>query len=289
MTKRSNIFPAVAFSGVAIFLGYFFFTSTLPAHFQMQHFFKTIKKYPEGDERAFKDIAADASIFTPYTFVQPDLRNEFLSQAFDVGHVQKGETEILLFGIGLLEDVVSRDDLYPHYHHSIGRAYTELAKTDISQKEYYLEKALQSYERAHLLTPNMPDISYLYIVSLTNVGRYDEAISLARKTLSDDPRVPSSHYYLGMALMKSGEKNYVEALHHLETSLSIPFDEKFAAVNRQMYEKILAYFYDIKDVKNFITTIKRLQVLDERQSSIYKTIEDYVVKNNRIPTINIKR
>ena len=86
----------------------------------------------------------------------------------------------------------------------LGAAY---AKTGLP------EQALDQYEQAFKLEPNVPVLHSNKAAALVMLGRWEEAEQAARRALQLDTKSIDAHYMLGIAMMKQGKITSETAAH----------------------------------------------------------------------------
>jgi DNA-binding winged helix-turn-helix (wHTH) protein/TolB-like protein len=97
-------------------------------------------------------------------------------------------------------------ETYPGYALTwahLGRAYTASASFNFGGAELYT-KAKAAYEKALSLQPTLA-IARIYMANLlTDTGKTEQAVSLLRETLKNNPNLAEAHWELGYAYRYSG-------------------------------------------------------------------------------------
>jgi tetratricopeptide (TPR) repeat protein len=279
---------AVIFSIMALFLGISFFVWTVYPYAQMASYVKKIDLAINGEPEA---LTESKFVFEPYTSVQPTIRYRFLYNLFSEykkGVLNVKDVPLIEFAIMKMDETVKQTDHYPQQFSIMGKMYDALADIAPNDAQRYDTLAEVYYKKAISLSPNNynQDAKFSYSLNLTNQGRVNEAVLLMRQTVAYDTRPPEGHYYLGLALFKQGEANYLESLNEMEYSFSHKFNP-FKGLAKGMYGNFMAYFYHKKDIKNLITVVDRLALLDEAQRDTYIKLSEVMRTYNRIPIIDI--
>ena len=90
------------------------------------------------------------------------------------------------------------------------------AELMMEQKEYF--SAEESYRRAVKLNPDLFQARSMWVQTMTQLGRIDQAISLLQEDLKADPYIREGHSILGLALDYAGRKR--EAIEVYERGLN---------------------------------------------------------------------
>jgi tetratricopeptide (TPR) repeat protein len=104
----------------------------------------------------------------------------------------------------LFNEAVRLDPGYAQARVNLGAVY---AKTGLP------EQALDQYEQALILEPNVPVLHSNKAAALVMLSRWEEAEQAARRALQLDPESIDGHYMLGIALMKQGKITPETATH----------------------------------------------------------------------------
>lgn len=270
---------------VSLFLGTVFFVWTVFPDIQIMYFYTNLSKTLSGK----KEVMFDSRItFSPYTWVQPEIRGQFLSYIFDVQLKYPVDLDVVLFAVNKMEESVLVEHNYSTHYLNLGIAYDLLADLNPMKKGEMLLKAEENYKKGLEVLPGNQRIYYAYAINLANQGKTDEAVLIAKKALDEDMNVAESHYYYGIMLFKkSGDVNLKQSLAEMEFA----FDHVYITkdnLSKTIYEKFLVYFYNQKDILNIKIVLNRLMSFDKIQSSTYQKIIDYINSNKIIPLLNIK-
>ena len=103
------------------------------------------------------------------------------------------------------------DDSLPEAHSLMGCIH-------LVKREY--DKAVEWGQRSIDLRPNGADVLTLYAITLRNVGRMEEAISLHEKAIRLNP-IPPIHYLSYLGACYSGTERYEDAINILKRALKI--------------------------------------------------------------------
>ena len=218
------------------------------------------------------------SVLTPYTYAQENIRTHFLS--ITTNNYGKDPVINSLFDKSLakMEELLQNEPYNPRYFIQVGQAYEIKARTDKNAELF--KKAESYYRQAYALAPLRQDVIYALAGNLINQGRFDEGIGLLRQSLASDDRIPETHYYLGMGLILANQ-NQQEALNDLEFALNHngSLGDPSNKTADYLYQRLAKYFYDKKDMADFLTVTLRLQKLEPDKSSDYQKAIDLLNKN----------
>lgn len=115
--------------------------------------------------------------------------------------------------------------------------------------DYYWDWAAaeEHFKRAIELNPNYPVARYWYSQYLQRMGRFDEAITEAKRAQALDPVSHNANAHVGMALYRA--RRYDEAIEHLHKALEMDANALdahiflgFAYVERRRHEEAIAEF-----------------------------------------------
>lgn len=254
----------VGVSAATAFLGVSFFVWTFVPYAQMVRYAKTAKL-------EIIAVAEHSGIFTPFTYAQPDIRNAYVRDTIRIME-EEGESperiQTLLHAASLLEEIVVRHPDYPKYFYTLARAYTVLTAADPERKPEHLERAEMYYQRAYALVPEYPEAVQVYAGILTIKGDYESAVTLLEESLAKSD-VPSTHFYLGLALFQIGPERYPDALYHLQQAETKTGPKLMVT----LYRKLLAAFLKDGDIQRSRTAIQRLFEIDPDRTPAYQEIE----------------
>jgi tetratricopeptide (TPR) repeat protein len=195
------------------------------------------------------------------------------------------ENPIFLTAISRMEEYVAREPYFPNYFFMLGKAYDKRADLNNSSIEYY-KKAEEYYREGLKINKYRQDGRYALAINLMNQGREEESRFLIDETLSQNDIAPETHYYVGLLEIKWKKPDYAKSLLHMEIALSQGVNPNKKITN-QIYQSYFSYFYEKKDIGNFLTVLNRKKVLDPEQAQVYDAIAVYIEKNGKIPLINL--
>ena len=270
-----------------VFFGITVFVWTLIPFFQYKQFYRLIQE--AQDSGSTDALRAATSVYEPFTYVQPQIRYLTLGYVFDnyKSDTPQKVTGLLPFGIEKLEEAEARQPDYTFIELSLAKAYSLMAQANPDHPEY-ITKTYEHYQKALALIPGSPDISYAYAVDLLGNKEFSQAIPILEKVVASDPRVPKSHYYLGLAYFQSSVSMYDKSLGEFEIALNAGDDEQ-ADVTRKIYNVLLQHYYATKDMPHFSMVLHRLIALDTAQSTQYAALESYIEAHHSFPIINFDR
>ena len=287
--KHNYILFGILFGVSTLFLGWVLVAQMIVPYRQMSGYLALVKNGIRGDASAYADIPKHPEFFTPYTYIQPELRGDLLSRAVVLQDEGRGaESKVFLpFAIQKVEETIGTQNEQVKYLIALGRSYVYLAGQFPQQTEKALALSMKYYQRALTLWPGSYQASYGYAVALSSAGRHDEARAIISDIIAYDPEVSLSYYYRGYMAYKQGTDYYAAALADFERI----FDDNAATDQRFLggiYVNFFKYFYKVRDIERFSTVVDRLIVLDPDQSVSYTTVKDYIARTNRLPTITIE-
>ncbi len=280
--KNNNTIISIVLGVTMLFLAVSFVAWTIIPHYQIRHAYQSFQKAKEGNTEA---VLNTSSIFNPYTYAQPQIRNELLEFTFDLYKNKSQFTmDVLPFANEKMREVVDRDATHPKYLLTMAKGYNLHAELTSSSSEYELSN--KYYQQALALVPHNPDITYAWGVSLVDQGKIKEGLGLLEDLLKTNPKIADSHYYLGLAYFKLDRYN--DALDAFEDALRINvlFEPD---ITKDVYTKLFEQYYLKKDIQRFVVVTTRLVELDREQGELYKQIVEYVTKRNMLPPINIEK
>ncbi|MEN9582156.1 MAG: Tetratricopeptide repeat [Candidatus Parcubacteria bacterium] len=292
--KESNNYIVIKISLIVatLFFGIAFVAWTLVPNSQIIRLHKAYQK--AIDTYDYTVVTKDASLFTPYTHVQPMLRYVFL--AFMVSTFNTGEREIapklIPFTLDKIKESLLTTTPYINSYIYISYTYDTLAinESDPAKKQEYLADAEHYYREALNLFPSYQKLIESYGLNLYNQNKHQEAIDLYKKALAVDPHAPKIQYFLGQFLVYENDKYMPEymprALEHLEAALSSNFNQD-VNLTRAAYKKMFTYFYKKKDSSHLVVILKRLALLDPSQQDKYLDIVKYITESGKVPEIEL--
>ena len=284
---NKNIFIALFCTGT-IFLGIVFFFWSVPAYFSVRkdigYAIFAMKNNPDM-------ILENKDFLNTKNYLWPETVEFFVDDYFSgkfASEKNYSNIPLIKFIINKLEESMAYEGNYAGRFFTLGKIYGILAIASPENDNELLKKAGEQFEKALSLYKNKQDILYMYTVNLSNQGKDDEALSVAKNTVDLDPRVLESHYYYGIMLFKKGaDENLNQALKEFEIAFNGGFKPK-DDLPKTLYEKFLMYYYGKKNTDNFRIVVSRLMSLNSEQTATYQKIIDYIDKNKVIPSLNIK-
>ena len=197
------------------------------------------------------------------------------------------DVSLLKFAISKMEETIKYESNYPARFFTLGKLYGVLALASPGENDELLLKAEEQFKKALSLYKDKQDIAYMYAVNLSNQGRDDEALAITKREVDLDPRVLESHYYYAIMLIKKGGvKNTDLSLSEFEIAFNGGFGPK-DELPKEVYNKLLLYYYENKDIHRLSTVLSRLIVLNPAQAQIYQKIVDYIKQNKVIPILSM--
>ncbi len=221
-------------------------------------------------------------IFSPYTYSQRLIRYEFLKQMEDQP-LNERTLPNLDKAIAKMEELIEIEGTNPYQHIRVARAFDK--KADFLNDAVYYKQAEKYYKQAIALSPTRQELHYAYGLSLVRQKRFDEAIHILNHYPVLDPDIPISYFYLGLAQFNKGKEAYADALYNFEFYFGKSSEAPDPAVSKNIYEKLLSHFYEIKDPVRFPVVSYRLSFLDPKQQGSYLHIVEFIKKNNRFPSM----
>ncbi|MEI6580859.1 MAG: hypothetical protein WCO07_01660 [bacterium] len=288
MRKKDKKIILVLSILITLFLGLVFFAWTVVPNLQMVTFYKNLRIFINRQQE--EKLLNSKFTYYPMTYVQSELRYKFAEYIFRAFLEKDNPSkEFVVFAKDKLEESARKENNYANNFLALGKAYDLLADLYPDQQVLMRLKAEENYKKALKLLPDMQTILYALSVNLTNQRKTDEALVVSKKAVEEDPRVAESHYYYGIMLFNKGSKqNMDESLKEME----IAFQNNFPAnssLARGIYEKLLSYYYDKKDIFNLKTVLNRLIYLNENQADVYKKIIKYMDDNKIVPILNLRQ
>jgi len=202
----------------------------------------------------------------PYTFVQENIRPNFLQGIAQYAGQGKQMASLLDKAVGSMEELVTREQWNPRHMLVLGQFYDQVAIG--AGQTQFLKIAEQRFRAALKLGPQRQDIRDVLAYNLSLQGRIDESFALLDETIALDPKVIDPHYYYAIIVLSQERKGlYTKALDHLEVITSLPSYNKQDTRVISAYQTLLRYFFEQHDAKNFIVTASRLASLDTENKS----------------------
>ena len=288
MNKKQQIITTSIFAAASVFLAVGFFVWTLVPYIQMASFYSNASGLADRDQSS---ISSDDGMFTPMTYMQPQIRAALAD--FILLNNDKLDSSIVLPLVQLTAskipevDTMEGNNIYTYL--TFGKLYDLLGDLDVAHSAQNYALAEKEYQKALAVYPGYQKTLYVYSINLAHQGRMQDAMTQVQLAYDEDPRVPASHYYLGMILFLSDNtKNSNAALENFEFALDRTSDQMPGAT-KVVYEKMLNQYYTAGDIVRFQTVVNRLIALDPSQSQVYQKISDYVTANHVIPIINLNK
>jgi len=283
MTSTTKKIITALFAAGSVFLGLMFFVWTLFPYLQMSVYHVNFMTALAGDLAPFRDSAFS---FYPRTFISKELNQESLDYMLKQDSVDP--EFIALLAVHLRETIGTHDDDMKDYV-TLGEADTALAELYPEKKDAFHAEADSSYEAALKLFPKSQAVMYSYAISLSNQGQEERALGLLKDALLEDPRVPDSHYYLGVLLYSiDNTKNSDTALGYLESSLSTGVDP-LPKLTSSIYQKMLTHYYSLGDIDHVETVLRRFIASGQAQAAAYQKVLDYILENHALPVIRFNQ
>jgi len=276
---RYHLLVAFFFGALATFFVGAFLYGTLLPFFQMTTYLTAITS-----GKAQKIHKTDF-IFSPYTYAQRMIRYEYLKY---LGEQNIDKTNIAIYddAIAKMEELVVIEGTNPYQHIQLGRAFEK--KVDILHDQSYFLKAEESYKKAIELAPQRQETYYAYGLSLVRQNRLKEAVAMLERPPALDPEIPISYFYLGLAQFNLGQDAYIDVLKNLEFFFQRSADNPDQKVSREVYEKLLFYFYQQHDPTRFLIAGERIANLDASNQGLYLQAVALMKKNNQFPTLEFQ-
>jgi tetratricopeptide (TPR) repeat protein len=285
MNKNSKIITIIFFSITTIFLCVVFFFFTLIPNIKVIMIYNDLVKVANGDTGTLPQIGDIMDNTDPdISFKALD----FLLNNYQYNKDIKEENKRLLisFVVDKISNNLSLKIKYPDQLIVLGRAYDLMAQWDQQKAQGFLLKAEEQYKKALIIYPYNQKILYAYSINLINQGRDEEAIKMAQEAVNEDPRVAESHYYLGVLLAKQNINNADSVLSEIEITLNNKIDPN-NEVTKPIYEKLLSFYYNNRNINKLLIVIKRLIIIDPTQTETYQNIANYIETKKQIPVLKI--
>lgn len=255
---------------------------------QMATFSKAFREVRAGNpERMFTN---EEKIFSRFTFVQPELRYQFIDFLFRDFSAEPtpDAPPALALAMEKLEEGLAVNSDYANHILALGKGYDLQANLGIGDVDELRKKAEEVYLDALEIFPDNQRITFAYAINIANQRRIDEAIEIVEEVYEADPRVAESNFYYGALLyMKDNTGNADRALPHFEYVLDrIP--DPMPVLTITIYRKMLSHYYTLRDTERFYKVTKRLVQLDPDQKEAYETILSYMDEQGVIPNISIE-
>jgi hypothetical protein len=220
----------------------------------------------------------DSALY-PYTFVQEDIRPNFLQTMMGLAGSDKRVAPLLeKKAVPAMQELVQRDPYNPRYMIVLAQLYDAVGNAMGGAKYYTL--AQEQLDAARALAPDRQDIRDLYAYNLALEGKLSDAYALMDETIALDPMVADPHYFYGiLAVAVHDTTHYVAALNELEKAFEVrgynPANNDRAKV---AYSTLLGYFTQKHDAANFAIAATRLAQLDPTKQADYQQAIGYAQK-----------
>jgi tetratricopeptide (TPR) repeat protein len=271
--------------GTALFLGVGFFYWTIVPYMQSySYIIDTRQAYSTADFSIFID---DEFVFEPDSNVQGILRSDFLRQIMTQYSNGTFKTLNPIFdkAINEMETYVSSHKNYYTYVIGLANAYSIKYGLDNDPKSLALEE--KYFKQAMEIIPGRQDVVYAYSLVLLKQNRHQEALDLVQQLITKNPDIYSNYYQLGQLKMMMGIDHYTEALAQFEIALSHNVNTN-PDFTKNVYQELLKYYYEKKDVPNFVIVTNQLIKVDPAQKNAYVGVLDFIkVNGNKLPNLNI--
>ncbi len=269
---RGARFSAVVISMAAIWYAIVFFAITMPGYLQMRLYSSLINS---RNIEVIMDGIDD--VLSPYTYVQEDIRSQFLDLARKSVSKDSKLAPLLFKAVNAMEELVEREPYNPRLFIMLGDTYHNI-KT-VSDDEKIIDRAQRHFEAAARLAPRRQDMEY--VVALVNVtqGNTEEALAHAYNLIALDPENKAMpYYYLSVILHRLGPEYYERSLTALGTALdniNLQHIPNPPEVSKQ-YETYFSYFLDRQDTENLLIVLRRMQVFELLRIKGVEGAIDYV-------------
>jgi len=217
-------------------------------------------------------------VTSPYSYAQQDIRGDLVSEI--VGqYATSSSPELKPFldqAIGYEEQVISLDPHDPRQSLIIAEAYDAEGKvamelSNSAEGTADFQKAEKYYRFAYQLAPLRQDVILPLAQNLLYQGKIGDALTLLQNCYNEDPKVVMSNYEFGMVLSYAGTKYYSQSLPLLNLALEAYANNLSALVGSGslagVYKAFASYFYQTKDLANFVLTMDGLKILESYNSS----------------------
>ena len=252
----------------AVVLGY-----SLMGYYQMRTYVSALQSQD-------LDVVAqniDSALY-PYTFVQEDIRPNFLQTMMGLAGSDKRVTPLLEKSVTAMQELVQREPYNPRYMIVLAQFYDAAGNSTGDEK--YFTLAQEQLDAARALAPDRQDIRDLYAYNLALQGKISEAYALMEETIALDPMVADPHYFYGILVVAIRDtSHYVIALNELEKAFEV---RGYNPSNNDRVKTadsvLLGYFAQKHDAANFITAATRLAQVDPSKQADYQQAIGYAQK-----------
>ncbi|MCL5012195.1 MAG: hypothetical protein M1320_02100, partial [Patescibacteria group bacterium] len=265
----SNILTAV-FSAAALFFVYALIFWTIVPFSQMGSYLAVFRSVNSASSPQLSELLQ--STFYPYTYAQDVIRTSFLSTVKEGFSGGEGQKKLILFAIDRVKEMLAREPYNPRYWAGLGAGYDALGKGGLPQ---YLPLGQEAYQEAQKLAPNRQDMYYVRAYNLGYQQKFDESISILQQAVALDDKVATSHLYLGLMLISSGQKNYDAGFIELQKAYALNkniYQEEGAMVTG--YYVLMQYYYNAHNVRAKDCALALEYMVPEKKAGL-----DMIIKN----------
>jgi len=219
----------------------------------------------------------DSALY-PYTFVQEDIRPNFLQTMMGLAGSDKRVTPLLEKAVTAMQELVQRDPYNPRYMIVLAQFYDAVGNAMSDPK--YFALAQEQLDAARALAPDRQDIRDLYAYNLALQGKLSDAYALMEQTIALDPMVADPHYFYGILIVAIHDTaHYQTALNQIETAFQAKgYNTANNSRVMEVYSQLMAYFAQKRDAADFVTAATRLAQLDPTKQADYQQAIGYAQK-----------
>ncbi|MFN2532922.1 MAG: winged helix-turn-helix domain-containing protein [Pyrinomonadaceae bacterium] len=166
--------------------------------------------------------------------------------------------------IKLLEESVRLDPGYALAWTYLGKAYSVTASQYFGGREFH-DKAQAAYDKAIALNPQQVETRVMLANFLTENNRIDEAVSILRKVIDDNPNHPFAHWELSYAYRYAGMLD--ESIAEGEDALQL-----YAHLSGHLFN---SYLY----AEQYEKFLDSLPARDDAYTLFYRGLGNYYLKD----------
>ncbi len=254
----------IVFAGASIFLGISFFVWTMVPLRQLAGLFRSYDKTMMTGNVTF--LTKNEKLFSPYTFVQPFLREYFLRMVSNMyPSIIDPKGELYKFAVIKLEESLEHNNKYANNYVILGKAYETLAvsSTDEGEAKKFYAQAGAYYEEALRIMPYYVQAVEYYALNLYNRGLGEASILLLQDALKQESTIYELNYFLGVIEAKQNEKYINDALLQMEIAFSHSYKPQNIHEARGIYTDFVKYFTKHKDKERAAAASNRLKEIEE--------------------------